>query len=97
MRASLQCEGGASSTNGAPFQIDDGRRRSSEAPLKDVLPPPLGIRPVTNVRNTKSSYWGAWLKAGFRWPRESVGSVGRGNCSGAGVIARRKPSQIGKT
>jgi putative SOS response-associated peptidase YedK len=29
-------------------------------------PPNLGTRPVTNVRNTKSPYWRAWLKPAFR-------------------------------
>ena len=29
-------------------------------------PPNLGTRPVTNVRNVKSSYWRGWLKAEYR-------------------------------
>lgn len=29
-------------------------------------PPNLGTRPVTNVRNTASSYWRGWLKPEFR-------------------------------
>lgn len=29
-------------------------------------PPNLGSRPVTNIRNTASSYWRAWLKPQFR-------------------------------
>lgn len=29
-------------------------------------PPKLGTRPVTNVRNTKSPYWRAWLKPEYR-------------------------------
>ncbi len=29
-------------------------------------PPNLGSRPVTNVRNTRSPYWRAWLKTEFR-------------------------------
>jgi len=29
-------------------------------------PPKLGTRPVTNVRNTASSYWRPWLKPEFR-------------------------------
>jgi putative SOS response-associated peptidase YedK len=29
-------------------------------------PPNLGSRPVTNVRNVKSSYWRGWLKPEFR-------------------------------
>ena len=29
-------------------------------------PPKLGTRPVTNVRNTASSYWRPWLKSEFR-------------------------------
>lgn len=29
-------------------------------------PPNLGTRPVTNVRNTASPYWRAWLKPEFR-------------------------------
>ena len=29
-------------------------------------PPNLGTRPVTNVRNTTSSYWRGWLKPEFR-------------------------------
>lgn len=29
-------------------------------------PPNLGTRPVTNVRNTRSPYWRAWLKPEFR-------------------------------
>jgi putative SOS response-associated peptidase YedK len=29
-------------------------------------PPKLGTRPVTNVRNTASSYWRSWLKPEFR-------------------------------
>jgi putative SOS response-associated peptidase YedK len=29
-------------------------------------PPNLGTRPVTNVRNTKSKYWRAWLEPAYR-------------------------------
>src|SRR5665213_1673040 len=29
-------------------------------------PPNLGNRPVTNLRNTKSPYWRAWLQEGHR-------------------------------
>ncbi|MFN4091020.1 MAG: SOS response-associated peptidase [Alphaproteobacteria bacterium] len=29
-------------------------------------PPALGTRPVTNVRNTRSSYWRAWLEPEYR-------------------------------
>ena len=29
-------------------------------------PPKLGTRPVTNVRNTKSPFWRAWLKPEYR-------------------------------
>src|SRR5258708_33049169 len=29
-------------------------------------PPNLGTRPVTNVRNTKSKYWRAWLAPAYR-------------------------------
>ncbi|HJQ60945.1 MAG TPA: SOS response-associated peptidase family protein, partial [Vineibacter sp.] len=29
-------------------------------------PPKLGTRPITNVRNTQSGYWKAWLKPEYR-------------------------------
>jgi putative SOS response-associated peptidase YedK len=29
-------------------------------------PPPLGNRPVTNVRNTSSTFWRSWLKPAYR-------------------------------
>jgi putative SOS response-associated peptidase YedK len=31
-----------------------------------VPPPPMGNRPVTNVRNTSSSFWRSWLKPPYR-------------------------------
>mgnify|MGYP001157628030 CR=1 FL=1 len=47
------------------IRLDDG------APVCEFLrwgfpPPPKGNRPVTNVRNTASSFWKPWLKQGRR-------------------------------
>jgi putative SOS response-associated peptidase YedK len=48
-------------------RIDRDGARAMEAMRWGFPPPPsLGTRPVTNVRNTASSYWRAWLKPEFR-------------------------------
>lgn len=44
----------------------DGAREAIRMRWGFPPPPHLGTRPVTNVRNTKSSYWRAWLKPSFR-------------------------------
>ena len=45
----------------------DGGARTMEMMRWGFPPAPgLGTRPVTNVRNTASAYWRAWLKPEFR-------------------------------
>jgi putative SOS response-associated peptidase YedK len=52
----------------APVIRRDGNGERSLDLLRWGFPPPpaTGGRPVTNVRNTASSYWRPWLAAGFR-------------------------------
>lgn len=48
-------------------RVDKTGGRSLEMMRWGFPPPPkLATRPVTNVRNTKSPYWRAWLKPEFR-------------------------------
>lgn len=44
----------------------DGERELTMMRWGFPPPPALGTRPVTNVRNTKSSFWRAWLKPEYR-------------------------------
>lgn len=46
--------------------LKDGGREALMMRWGFPPPPNLGTRPVTNVRNTKSSYWKGWLKPEFR-------------------------------
>ena len=46
--------------------IRDGQRVMQSMRWGFPPPPNLGNRPVTNVRNTASSYWRGWLKPEFR-------------------------------
>ena len=49
------------------MRVNRDGARSLETMRWGFPPPPnLGTRPVTNVRNTASSYWCAWLKPEFR-------------------------------
>jgi putative SOS response-associated peptidase YedK len=51
----------------APVVRVEGGQRVMETMRWGFPPPPnLGTRPVTNVRNTRSSYWRAWLTPEFR-------------------------------
>jgi putative SOS response-associated peptidase YedK len=51
----------------APVVRVEGGQRVIEMMRWGFPPPPnLGTRPVTNVRNTRSSYWRAWLTPEFR-------------------------------
>jgi putative SOS response-associated peptidase YedK len=48
-------------------RVDKDGERALEMMRWGFPPPPkLGTRPVTNVRNTASSYWRPWLKPVFR-------------------------------
>jgi len=47
-------------------RIRDGARELVNMRWGFPPPPKLGTRPVTNVRNTASSYWRPWLKPEFR-------------------------------
>jgi putative SOS response-associated peptidase YedK len=44
----------------------DGAREAIRMRWGFPPPPGLGTRPVTNVRNTRSAWWGRWLKPEFR-------------------------------
>ena len=44
----------------------DGRRELSMIRWGFPPPPNLGNRPITNIRNLKSSYWRGWLKPEWR-------------------------------
>lgn len=48
------------------IRIGKNNQRTLEIMRSGFPPPQLGTRPVTNVRNTKSAYWRAWLKTEFR-------------------------------
>jgi putative SOS response-associated peptidase YedK len=49
------------------IKLDDNGARNLTTMRWGFPPPPKGgPRPVTNVRNTKSSYWRNWLKPEFR-------------------------------
>jgi putative SOS response-associated peptidase YedK len=49
------------------IRLDDNGARNLTVMRWGFPPPPKGgPRPVTNVRNTKSSYWRNWLKPEFR-------------------------------
>jgi putative SOS response-associated peptidase YedK len=48
------------------IRIGKNNQRTLEIMRWGFPPPQLGTRPVTNVRNTKSAYWRAWLKTEFR-------------------------------
>jgi putative SOS response-associated peptidase YedK len=48
-------------------RVDKDGERALEMMRWGFPPPPKwGTQPVTNTRNTKSPYWGAWLKPAFR-------------------------------
>jgi|SRR5579871_5671715 len=48
-------------------RVDGSGERALEMMRWGFPPPPkVGTRPVTNVRNTASSYWRPWLKPEFR-------------------------------
>ena len=49
-----------------PRAIGNGERSLDLLRWGFPPPPNLGSRPVTNVRNTASSYWRPWLAQGFR-------------------------------
>ena len=42
-------------------RVEGGQRVMETMRWGFPQPPNLGTRPVTNVRNTRSSYWRAWL------------------------------------
>ena len=46
--------------------LDDGTRELTLMRWGFPPPPNVGTHPVTNVRNTKSPYWQAWLKPEWR-------------------------------
>jgi putative SOS response-associated peptidase YedK len=47
-------------------RVEGGQRVMETMRWGFPAPPNLGTRPVTNVRNTRSSYWRAWLTPEFR-------------------------------
>ena len=48
------------------YTAKDGRRELSIIRWGFPPPPNLGNRPITNIRNLKSSYWRGWLKPEWR-------------------------------
>jgi putative SOS response-associated peptidase YedK len=47
-------------------RIDDDGARIMQQMRWGFPPPPMGNRPVTNVRNTSSTFWRSWLKPPYR-------------------------------
>jgi hypothetical protein len=48
------------------IRLDDDGARIIQQMRWGFPPPPMGSRPVTNVRNTSSTFWRSWLKPAYR-------------------------------
>jgi putative SOS response-associated peptidase YedK len=48
------------------IRLDDDGARIMQQMRWGFPPPPTGNRPVTNVRNTSSTFWRSWLKPSYR-------------------------------
>ena len=48
------------------IRLDDDGSRIIQQMRWGFPPPPMGNRPVTNVRNTSSTFWRSWLKPAYR-------------------------------
>jgi putative SOS response-associated peptidase YedK len=48
------------------IRVDDDGTRVLQQMRWGFPPPPMGNRPVTNVRNTSSTFWRSWLKPAYR-------------------------------
>jgi hypothetical protein len=48
------------------IRLDDDGARVMQQMRWGFPPPPMGNRPVANVRNTNSTFWRSWLKPAYR-------------------------------
>ena len=48
------------------IRVDDDGARVMRQMSRGFPPPPMGNRPVTNLRDTRSTFWRSWLKPAYR-------------------------------